>query len=461
MATIPLPADILFAQKASACVKAAGLDPRTMDIKKFRQLAAVIFTRAYQGIYKEYDGILSDPLNEDEQSQNAQKVIDGLFKKTNNHILLEITGKDIIEGNHRAIGILVGIIYSEGNRLWVEKLRRAEESNKQNLQIHPTSNNHHSDIVPSISKTNKIPKKKKKKVVSDDVIKNENDDKISWVLVNGRDKSPEKGCGDENNVDRKEYKPGDPELREKPTRRKRPNSAPTHRIVSWQAKACERLFRATGRYREAVDAHITEHGHGQIVEEIPLLKGNKTEGGTVMVSSPSKSMQSVDKDYKEHTTEPYTYDFRTGRKIPVSQYQEILDELAKQRKLEAIHNLKNVSDLDDSGENKDKNINHEQLVPPPPTRAEWPSKSTGQSVEKWMKRIMMERGIGDETSLDPNAQPRHYRAYSLLEKMDFVISVEHCYNCEHHNTTLRHDAQEYVRQANAIMKKLAQIAHGR
>ena len=123
-----LPADILFAQKASACVKAAGLDPRTLDLRRFRQMASVIFTRAYQAIYKEYDGIISDPQSEQEQAHNAMRVINGLLKKTGNAALVDITGQDVVAGSHKAIGILVGVMYAEGNRLWFEKLKRSEDN---------------------------------------------------------------------------------------------------------------------------------------------------------------------------------------------------------------------------------------------------------------------------------------------------------------------------------------------
>ena len=45
--------DVLFAQKASAVSKCAGMDPRSMDLERFRSLAPVIFCKAYSTIYKE------------------------------------------------------------------------------------------------------------------------------------------------------------------------------------------------------------------------------------------------------------------------------------------------------------------------------------------------------------------------------------------------------------------------
>ena len=80
------------------------------------------------------------------------------------------------------------------------------------------------------------------------------------------------------------------------------------------------------------------------------------------------------------------------------------------------------------------------------------------SLEKFVKRMLVAR-VGEEI-LDPNSQPRFYQAYNLLGMGDLIISIEHCHNCEHHCATLRHDAFEYVRKADYMLRTLAQIAHG-
>lgn len=72
---------------------------------------------------------------------------------------------------------------------------------------------------------------------------------------------------------------------------------------------------------------------------------------------------------------------------------------------------------------------------------------------------MLVARVGEEI-LDPNSQPRFYQAYNLLSMGDMIISIEHCHNCEHHCATLRHDASEYVRKADYMLRTLAQIAHG-
>lgn len=156
-----LPPDVLFAQKASAVVKAAGMDPKLLDLEKFRHMASVIFVRAYQAIYREYfnfsssnnhndadsdsgiiqmndislvatvtsediSAFLSSKLGE-KQAQNAQLVLEGLRRRTENPALNNLNGHDICKGSHRAIGVCVGILFAEGQRLWLEKLKQQQQ----------------------------------------------------------------------------------------------------------------------------------------------------------------------------------------------------------------------------------------------------------------------------------------------------------------------------------------------
>jgi len=109
--------DVLFAQKASAVAKCAGMDPRSMDLERFRSLAPVIFCKAYSTIYKE-----TLPLDVNEEPEECmQYVIEGLLDKTSVGALTLITGSDVCVGSHRSIGVLVGCLFAEGQRMWVAK----------------------------------------------------------------------------------------------------------------------------------------------------------------------------------------------------------------------------------------------------------------------------------------------------------------------------------------------------
>jgi hypothetical protein len=121
------PPDVIFAQKATAIVKAAGMDPRNIDLERFRQNAPHVFSRAYSAIYKEkLLTVLTENSSKEDKILNSQLVLDGLFTKTRNPILLQLSGADVYEGNHRAIGVLVGILFAEGQRLWLEKIKSVE-----------------------------------------------------------------------------------------------------------------------------------------------------------------------------------------------------------------------------------------------------------------------------------------------------------------------------------------------
>ena len=123
-----VPPDVLFAQKASAVAKCSGIDPRDLDLEAFRSLAPVIFCRAYSTIYKE-----SLPVDIDyDPEAGVQFVIQGLSEKTGVNALTLITGQDVVHGSHRAIGVLVGVLFAEGQRMWMEKQEVPHSSSKIN-----------------------------------------------------------------------------------------------------------------------------------------------------------------------------------------------------------------------------------------------------------------------------------------------------------------------------------------
>ena len=436
----PLPADILFAQKASACVKAAGLDPRTMDLKKFRAMAVTIFTRAYQGIYKEYDGIISDPQNESEQASNAQKVINGLFKKTGNDALNEIVGHDVVCGSHKAIGVLVGILYAEGNRLWQEKLNRIEASRTKSRNDETEESLQKKKKAVKKSKKRRMKKSEEEAVPESDVQDAmmhdgmENSTAVSVPVAMIHESSSQAA-----QEGREEYRGGVAAVHHGvegvPVRRIRPKSAPSQRISSSQAAACNRLYRHDNRHRKAVDAHVAVHGHVKpwLADNMPPpVPGTCSNPQSPNYRKQQQQQQSSDPPVIPAPQEqPHTYDPITGRRITLVEYHAKMAELHKKKLQDAVGNLKHGSDLDDhkKGNNPTTDQNHHPL-PPVPTKPVWPGKSTGNSVDKWMQRMIVAR-VGAEP-VDPNAAPRYYKAYNLLEKMDLVISIEHCFNCVHH-----------------------------
>ncbi len=118
-----MPHDVRFAQKASALVKAAGLDPRLLDLEKFRQMAHIIFCRVYHVIYKEKpEGFVEEPQNQDDFVWNAQSIVSAMRNRLgDDSVLPDVNGQDICFGNHRGIALLVDALFTEGQRMWLLK----------------------------------------------------------------------------------------------------------------------------------------------------------------------------------------------------------------------------------------------------------------------------------------------------------------------------------------------------
>lgn len=344
-----------------------------MDLKRFYDLAAVIFTRAYLGIYKEkLYGIILEPQNEDDLANNAQKVINGLLLKTNDPHLYAVSGTDVVSGNPEAVDAIVGVLYSEGNRLWLKKLNKMEEDRAaaMDLETYSSREEYQSRAVTNIGGV----------------------------------------------------------------RRSRPSSAPSRskaghrgRIALAQAAAVERLFSA-GRNRVALARHLAQQASSQ----------------------PESSSS---RHRKEDLT--HTYDMKSGRKVLLN--QAYFDALARQRKSDAAGHPKNMSDIREAGD-RSKRSYEENNLPLVPSRPEWPGQSTGASVDKWVKRMLVSR-VGEDVD-SALSRPRMYGAYQLMEKLDMLISIEHCFNCAHHSLSLRHDPNEYSKNTDTVLRAVAQLAHG-
>jgi len=162
--------------------------------------------------------------------------------------------------------------------------------------------------------------------------------------------------------------------------------------------------------------------------------------------------------------EPYTYDMKSGRRIPLSEAECQAEE--RRRKKEAVGHIKALTEMDEelmgSGSPTNNNAQRNADFNSGPTRAEWPGKSTGRSVEEWlqkMKKIRAETEGDKGNNSEQLPTAKFYGAYQKLQKTDLVISVEHCWNCEHHKVSLRHDPAQYVSMADSFLKNLAQVAH--
>ena len=328
-----------------------------MDLRRFYELAAVICTRAYLGIYKESPlGLISDPQNDDDLISNAHKIINGLITKTNDRNLMEISGRDIMLGSRRAVGILINVLYSEGNRLWLLKLNAAEQRSRQTA-----SDNYDEESKGDV--LNLLSNRQKKCEFSemrtrDQIEGVDGVEKDAIALFDGRQHNiidvddgisrPDTFGSSEikTDSDRFSYRLGDnvsPQIGI--IRKKRAFSAPSRsksgprwRIAQAQAAAVDRLFSA-GKNKDRSNPRFVD----QLGPQQRNSKGADKGDGL-----------------------PYTYDMKSGRKVIVN--KAYLDSVARQRNLEAMGNIKKLADIC-GGKSED-------VLPPVPIRPEWPDRKS-------------------------------------------------------------------------------------
>lgn len=523
--------DVLFAQKASAVVKAAGYDPRSMDLKKFRDLSSSIFIRAYQGIYKETLPLLTSVTNDisieqglidiDSRSIDSQLVIDGLINKTRNPVLKQITGRDICEGSHRAIGILVGILFAEGQRLWLEKVEKEKELKKNDIDINNNNNNNNTKqhniknlnintnnnnaeniqaYPPTIPKkfslningkdgeidlkcnnqpvlkvvTNEAKKLKQKIKILESRLRTTNEDDLANAQLMD---NIESGRHISDPVVKKKKKL-------KKISKKNNNLFVTisdnilnseNQLTLEQSLKADRELLQNIRQKRPSSAPSTRRPTSPSKRDIVHLKIEKNN---------QQLEQQVPINQKPIN---YTYDSKSGRKIMLSEAEIISLE---QKRNEAMNNIKNMNDIDEI-------VNSNPIKPRPksagfggragavalirpssperpasPTKPLWPSAGTEHSANQW---VIKQKDARDQNKKDKDKEiwtleqsinnykhlkkSLNFNIYNQLAKSDLIISIEYCHNCNHHCTTTRHKPEQYQSQANDMLLTISEIFH--
>jgi hypothetical protein len=435
-----LPPDVLFAQKASAVVKAAGLDPRAMDLERFRQMAPIVFTRAYEAIYNEIVVENANATYAHEQSANAQIIIDKLIKRTNNPALSGLKGKDVCDGSHRAIGVLVGVLFAEGQRLWLEKLQKSSGNNKKKKKI-----------------------KKVKKIVEENVTESilpSNDDPGSRMLKRI------------NHIKQQLASNDDAFVKEQSN-----NIVSTEELMLKEKKKIKKL-KAVPQTDEEEQGESTRKNNRLRPSSAPHTRRPLYPTPVQVTDRVEQQTPEKKKNYDSNIVQPFTYDLKSGRRIWLTPEQiQALEIQRKKAMLGNIHSLpdqENENDVENENENKVKSpkrptsaglYRREERPASPPARTEpmWPGQSTEKSVDEWLRRMRRQKLLAEDNNqnkITPELlKPRFYHSYNKMQARDIIISIEHCHNCQAHNSTLRHDEGAYENQANSMLKNLAQIVH--
>ena len=431
--------EIIFAQKATAIVKAASMDPRLLDLDQFRLLSPIIFTRAFCAIYKEHEFTLDTDSSKEDVILVSQLVIDGLVAKTRNPALSLITGFDVYQRNHRAIGILVGILFDEGQRLWIEKRGTINDRNAHSPKKELQDSNSPREIRKLLNKIDNLEGQLKKS-------KNHRDDEVQHhIKQDNLNSSLDQPETEGNEIS---YDPPEPPVHRRP-------------LSASKAQSDSNVLHRANRPSSAGTTRVVQ----QLRKGASFNSHNDHFSLPVPPSQPPKSPDRIKKQSSSLSNQQqYTYDMKSGRKIPLKQasnntHQNVmtnLDQLQFNQNKQIIH---------ESLKGNEQQANNNIFKPILPSKPEYPCKRIEKSVEEWLKKMQeLDKYAADpsyqSSLLNPmanNSNPVivHHPSYTLMEENDLIISVEHCHDCSHHNISLRHDPKEYQEKALKFVKQLA------
>lgn len=441
---------MLFAQKASAVSKCAGFNPRELDLEQFRASAATIFVRAYNAIYKERILSLNPETSEEDPAVGAQTVIDNLLQKTGVSALGSVTGQEVVEGSHRAIGILVGVLFAEGQRMWL--LKQEEKKVKQLMEqpqppaparipAPPSSappaakmvkggtsaadildaGDEEDGAAPSSPKKPRKLKKKKAGAKAKKSAVGASDDAEAAPEYNDEQFEDEDDGGGEGG--------GEEKRATNQRKEKKEEGAPkeydelVERIRFLEKRLKKKVGGSPGKSRRARNKEIALAGlPGRPAADDALPPPQSalppaptrpssapSVGGGRKLNPASRRLNSATPSAKETSDQGsaapssprspplspkypaswYTYDMSSGRRVLMSEAER--EALEARRKKETLGNVKSMSEMPDAG---DKHASRPPLAPVKdsadaplePTVPHWPGPSTGMSTEAWVKR---------------------------------------------------------------------------
>jgi hypothetical protein len=517
-----VPADVLFAQKASAVAKCAGLDPKSLDLEDFRTSCPYIFTRAFCTIYKQK--LEYDPEQYPERA--TQEMIEELYAKTGVAVLNEITGVHVCAGSHRAIGILVGVLFAEGQRAWVAKQERKKLANKDRSMSPPKS-----PKPPSRPTTAGVTRTRRyQPETEEDGYNDEDNEGLEGYCDEGFEgddtETGEEHLSQDVEALRNEVAALQAKLEKgtggrkrgggkKPSKAGRRLRAAKKGAVEQSASAADRppsrspsppsrggakgvISRGGGVTRPTSAPHSRHHRKVKAVskrlydpDSMPCNFGNLgifVEGGDPAAEQ-AAGRPGSNKGEKKNTAAAdapsFTYDMKSGRKVFMSdaelqalerRREMFLQAAAEEQEDKASRNLGPIPATRAAlrAQRERERTNREANPSPPgspsqeyagPTMPVYPGPATGRATDDWIAKQNAARDLeglkvkAKMEKLKDLVNPRFYGLYSQLQPGDLIVSVEHCHSCAMHNSTLRHVPAEYAKNANQYLSIAGQIAH--
>ena len=479
-------ADEITVGKANLVLKAAGLNASLITMEQLRFTAPVIFVKIYEAFFDEkVTGINYSPAGRDDHCLNAELIVRALEERFKYQFLERVTGASIMQGDKFSIESIVDLFYGVTQKNLSHKsswqnhddMHRATASSNTIRQYYHTQKRY-PNLIPgelkilmdrvatlekklhtgeSSSNIATSPKKKKKKSTktrrrrhtsqSENIMHDGADDNFDGDSDQEIDSPQSNTAFHANNRD-DEMEVAHPMkvqgLDSSPSKQTRPSSAPPGgRPRSKSKKSPARKI----KYKTSNDIRDKEV-LSKLCPAAPTL--DELEELRKAQLAKQKEEERKRRQREEEFDKMYTYDTLTGRKLLIAEMERIVEK----RHME--HMKKQREDEKLVGREKVKRSHSD---PPAPTRAEWPGHRTETSAHAFVDRMSKIRAPPPEEKYPSLNYAQRFAAYDDMDKLDIVISVEHCCNCSFHAMSLRHKPAEYITHANSVLRDLAQVAH--
>ena len=469
-------ADEITVGKANLVLKAAGLNASLITMEQLKFTAPVIFVKIYEAFFDEkVTGINYSPAGRDDHCLNAELIVRALEERFKYQFLERVTGASIMQGDKFSIESIVDLFYGVTQKSISNKgyddmhqyavlegvassntIREYYHTQKRYPHVIPDElktlmdrvnyleNQLHGDIcdTDTLTKNKKRSKRKTTKMrrrehtsQSENIMQNDVDD-VATV---------DNAVTNNNNGDMTPVYPSvNHGADTNPFKHTRPSSAPPGgRPRSKSKKSPARKI----KYKTSNDIHGKEV-LSKLCPAAPTL--DELEELRKAQLAKQKEEERKRRQREEEFDKMYTYDTLTGRKLLIAEMERIVEK----RHME--HMKKQREDEKLVGREKVKRSHSD---PPAPTRAEWPGHRTETSAHAFVDRMSKIRAPPPEEKYPSLNYAQRFAAYDDMDKLDIVISVEHCCNCSFHAMSLRHKPAEYITHANSVLRDLAQVAH--
>lgn len=490
-------------EKMNLVLEAAGMSTKLYSFDQLAQGAPVLFINAFEPLFEHgIRGLHHTPNNLAEHELNCGLLLDEIRRKVEPDRLLSSSGRKLVSGDKLTIATLVDIycerseymrtrfdeyllappkvIHPKHRMLKKDSSKKrlvagAEPAGKaenpveiiQNLQQYVAALEQKLESYEHDNK-NKSGDKKKRHNSRDpprsrkatDVERARQDAELG--IQEDETESVARVVSSEPPRDSKERSRERPKSGLRPgsakTRPKRPSSAPAKRAPVASGADSDQLHVKASRSGAGGLASASAHDHA------PPPSGSPKRNPRPWSSAPYRPPK-VDylnnpvpeSNYEPHEKiEPFdpeihTFDMRSGRRILKVDAEKYKAKNQSNGIVKEMEDFKDHNNPRSSADRADR--------PPEPTMPVWPGARTERSVREYIQKSKVAR-IGPD-KLPPGTLPaaRLLSAYGNLQDCDMLVTVEHCTNCQYHNTTLRHDEDHYCAEADTMLKNLAAAIH--